>query len=145
MENKTQVIIVGGGPAGISAGITLARAGKEVVLIERGSFCGSKNVFGGAIYTKAVKEIFSDFEASAPLERNNIKHQYMLLTETDNTTVSHYKKEEESNSYTVIRGKFDRWMAEQAKKEGVTIVTETVVKELLIKDKKIIELFLMIL
>lgn len=138
MEKKTQVIIVGGGPAGISAGVVLARAGKEVVLIERGTFCGSKNVFGGAIYTRAVKEIFPDFEKSAPLERNNIKHQYMLLTQTDATTISHGKKETDSNSYTVIRGKFDRWLAEQAKKEGVIIVTETVVEDLILDNKKII-------
>ena len=138
MENKTQVIIVGGGPAGISAGVTLARAGKEVVLIERGTFCGSKNVFGGAVYTQAVKEIFPDFETSAPLERNNTKHRYMLLTETQDTTVSHSSSNEISNSYTVIRGKFDRWMAEQAKKEGVTVVTETTVKELIIEDYQII-------
>ncbi len=138
MENKTQVIVVGGGIAGISAAITVARAGKEVVLIERGSFCGSKNVFGGAIYTRAVKELFPDFEKSAPLERNNIKHQYMLLTQTDATTISHLKKENKSNSYTVIRGKFDRWLAEQAKREGVTIVTETVVEDLIIEDKKIV-------
>lgn len=138
MENKTQVIIVGGGPAGISAGITLARAGKEVVLIERGSFCGSKNVFGGAIYTQPTKEIFPDFELSAPLERNNITNKYMLLTESDATCVSHSKKSETSNSYTVIRGKFDRWMAEQAQKEGVTIVTETVVRELIVENNKVI-------
>ena len=48
-ENKTEVIIVGAGPAGISCAITLARSGKEVVLIERGMFAGSKNMFGGAI------------------------------------------------------------------------------------------------
>ena len=138
MKTKTQVIIVGGGPAGISAAVTLARAGKEVILIERGNFCGSKNVFGGAIYTKAVKEIFPDFEQSAPLERNNIKHSYMLLTETEDTTISHSKKTNESDSYTVIRGKFDRWMAEQAQKEGVIVVTETVVKELIVKNKKVI-------
>lgn len=137
MDNKTQVLIVGGGPAGISAGVTLARAGKEVVLIERGTFCGSKNVFGGAIYTQPTKEIFPDFEQSAPLERNNTKHKYMLLTENEDTTISHSKGNSE-NSYTVIRGKFDRWMAEQAKKEGVTIVTETVVKELIKRDKKVI-------
>ena len=60
MENKTQVIVVGGGPAGISAAVTIARANKNVILIERGNFCGSKNVFGGAVYTKPIKEIFPD-------------------------------------------------------------------------------------
>lgn len=138
MENKTQVIIVGGGPAGISAGVTLARAGKEVILIERGNFCGSKNVFGGAIYTQPTKEIFPNFEENAPLERNNTKHKYMLLTETDDTTISHAQKTEKSNSYTVIRAKFDRWLADQAKKAGVTIVTETVAKELIVKNDKVI-------
>lgn len=49
-KNKTEVIVVGGGPAGIACAVTVARAGHEVVLIERGSFAGSKNVFGGAIY-----------------------------------------------------------------------------------------------
>lgn len=138
MKNKTQVIIVGGGPAGISAGITLARAGKEVILIERGNFCGSKNVFGGAIYTQPTKELFPNFEQEAPLERNNIRHKYMLLTETDDTTISHSKKEEKSNSYTVIRAKFDRWLADEAKKAGVAIVTETVVKELITKKDTVI-------
>lgn len=138
MENKTQVIVAGGGPAGISAAITAARAGKDVILIERGNFCGSKNVFGGAIYTKPIKEIFPDFEENAPLERNNTKHKYMLLTENEDTTVSHSSFDENSNSYTVIRAKFDRWMADQAKKEGVTIVTQTLVKDLIIKNNKII-------
>ena len=57
-NNKTEVIVVGGGPAGISCAITIARAGHEVVLIERGSFAGSKNVFGGAIYAQPTRKIF---------------------------------------------------------------------------------------
>ena len=133
-ENKTEVIVVGGGPAGISCAVTIARAGKKVVLIERGKFSGSKNVFGGAIYAQPTREIFPDFEKTAPLQRKNIEHKYALLGENDATVISYKKNYEVPESYTVIRGKFDRWMAEEAKKEGVILVEETVVRELIVAD-----------
>lgn len=135
-ENKTDVIIVGAGPSGIACAITLARAGKEVVLIERGLFAGSKNVFGGAIYTQPTKEIFPNFESDAPLERRNIEHNFMILGETDSTTITYRKND--NSSYSVIRGKFDRWAAEEAKKAGVILVEETVVRELLKEKNKVV-------
>ncbi len=138
MRNKTEVIVVGGGPAGISAAITVARAGKKVVLIERGSYSGSKNVFGGAIYVQPTKEIFPNFEESAPLERKTVSHKYILRTETKTVSVDYMAREEASNSYSVIRSKFDRWMAQEAQKEGVVLVTETFVKELLVKENKVV-------
>ena len=97
-ENKTEVIIVGAGPAGISCAITLARSGKEVVLIERGMFAGSKNMFGGAIYTSATKELFPNFEQEAPIERRNIEHNYMILGEEDSTTISYRKDDKDRKS-----------------------------------------------
>lgn len=135
-DKKTNVIVVGGGPAGVACGITLARAGKEVVIIERGLFAGSKNVFGGAIYTSAVEEIFPNFETEAPLERRNIEHNYAILGENDSTTIS-YRKDDNA-SYSVIRAKFDRWMAEEAKKAGAYLVEETVVRELIVENGKVI-------
>jgi len=138
IENKTDVIVVGGGPAGISAAVTVARSGKKVILIERGKFAGSKNVFGGAIYTKPTKEIFPDFEKTAPLERKNIEHKYALLGEEDSTVISYRQKDEDAESYTVIRSKFDRWMAKEAMKEGVIVVEETVVRELILDENRVV-------
>lgn len=135
-DDKTDVIIAGAGSAGIACAITLARAGKEVVLIERGLFAGSKNVFGGAIYTQPVKEIFPDFETQAPVERRTVKHNYAILGESDSTTISYRKND--NVSYSVIRGKFDRWAAEEAKKAGVILVEETVVRELIKEKGKVI-------
>ena len=131
-DKKTEVIVVGAGPAGIACAITIARAGKEVVLIERGKFSGSKNVFGGAIYAQPTREIFPDFEQSAPLERRTVEHKFALLGEDDGTVISYRKND--TVSYSVIRGKFDRWMAEQAQKEGVILVEETVVRDLIIEN-----------
>lgn len=137
-QNKTEVIVVGGGPAGIACAVTIARAGHRVVLIERGRFAGSKNVFGGAIYAQPTREIFPDFEKTAPLERKSIEHKYAILGEDDATVVSYRKKHEDAVSYSVIRGKFDRWMAEEAKKEGVILVEETVVRELIVENEAVV-------
>ena len=133
-ENKVDVIVVGGGPAGISCAVTIARAGKQVVLIERGKFSGSKNVFGGAIYAQPTREVFPDFEKTAPIERKTVEHKYAILGKDDATVISYKKKHEDAVSYSVIRGKFDRWMAEEASKEGVVLVEETVVRELIVED-----------
>lgn len=135
-ENKTDVIVVGAGPAGIACAITLARSGKEVVLIERGMFAGSKNVFGGAIYTQPTKEIFPNFESEAPVERRTVIHNYSILGEQDSTTISYRKSD--NSSYSVIRGKFDRWAANEAKKAGVVLVEETVVREVIKRKNKVI-------
>lgn len=54
-------------------------------------------------------KFFRDFEKTAPLERANIEHKYALLGEEDATVISYKKKHKEPVSYSVIRGKFDRW------------------------------------
>ena len=137
-ENKTDVIVVGAGPAGVAAAITIARADKKVLLVERGSFAGSKNVFGGAIYVEPTKEIFPNFLESAPIERFITEHRYSLLTKQEATTISYKTRETVQNACTVIRAKFDRWCVEEAQKAGVYFAPNTVVKKLLVDKGKVI-------
>ncbi len=135
-------IIVGAGPAGISAAITLAREGKEVVVLERGDFPGSKNMFGGAIYVQPAAEIFPEFWKTAPVERYNTEHKYALLGDHDGTVIGYrngeHAHEGHYNSFTVIRAKWDRWCAEQAEAAGAFIVPETLVESLIIEDGKVV-------
>ncbi len=137
MTNKTDVIVVGAGPAGISAAITLAKAGKSVILIERGAFAGAKNVFGGAIYTQPTKEIFPDFENEAPLERKIITHKYFLRNDSQELGVEYFN-DIHDNAYTVIRGKFDRYMQKKAEEAGVVFVNETLVEDLIYDGKFVV-------
>lgn len=143
MEREiVDAVIVGAGPAGISAAITLAKAGKEVVVLERGDFPGAKNMFGGAIYAQPVAEIFPDFWKTAPVERYNVEHKYAFLGDKDGTVISYrngeHAEEGHYNSFTVIRGKWDRWCAEQAEAAGAFIVPETVVTELIQEEGKVV-------
>lgn len=137
-QNKIEVIIVGAGPAGIAAGITLARANKKVLIVERGSFAGAKNMFGGAIYVEPTKEIFPNFLEEAPIERFNIEHRYVLLTKEQSTTISYKTQEYTKNSCSVIRAKFDSWCVEQAKKAGAYFAPNTVVKSLILDKGRVI-------
>lgn len=136
-KNKVDVIVVGAGPAGVSAAITVARGGKKVVLVERAPFAGAKNMYGGVIYTHAAKEIFPNYE-EAPIERFVSTHSYVLLSENDSTEIKYKNPKTSQESFIAIRAKWDKWCVEQATKEGVYFAPNTLVKELIIDDKKVV-------
>ena len=58
MSLKFDIIVVGAGPAGSSAAYTLAKKGYKVLMIDRGRESGSKNVYGGRVYSTALEKIF---------------------------------------------------------------------------------------
>ena len=67
-ERPGDAIVVGAGPAGSAAAITMAKAGLQVMLIERGQKPGSKNVMGGILYNHYLEEILGPEWKQAPLE-----------------------------------------------------------------------------
>jgi len=74
-EDKFECIVVGGGLAGLTAAYMLANAGREVMLVERGNYCGSKNVTGGRMYGHSMEKIIPGFAESAPVERRIVRER----------------------------------------------------------------------
>ncbi|MCR4880981.1 MAG: FAD-dependent oxidoreductase [bacterium] len=138
-EFDADIIIVGGGAAGMAAALTAAKGGVKTVLVERGDFCGSKNMFGGAIYTTPTLEVYPDFVREAPLERGIAKHNYALLGKNDGTVFSYDEGIENGyHAYSVFRPKWDRWCAKKAEEAGAYIVPSTVVTDLIKEDGKFV-------
>lgn len=135
--NKADVIIVGAGPAGAAAAITLARAHKKVVVLERGSFAGSKNMFGGAIYEYPTLDLYPNFREEAPIERINTERRYMITDDKTSVSVS-YKNEGHATSYTVIRSKWDKWCMDRAIELGAYFSPKTTVRRLIIQDDRVV-------
>ncbi|HET9780329.1 MAG TPA: FAD-dependent oxidoreductase [Candidatus Dormibacteraeota bacterium] len=139
-EEKFDAVVVGAGPAGTAAAITMAKAGLQVALLERGAKAGSKNVMGGILYNYYLEQIVGDDWKQAPLERPIIEERRWLMT-ADAAIGIDYKNlrnREHPHSYSVLRARFDPWFAEQAEKAGAMVVPETVVDRLLVKNGRVV-------
>ncbi len=136
-KNRADVIVVGAGPAGVSAAITIAKSGKSVVLIDRGNYAGAKNMYGGVLYPHAAEEIFPNYR-EAPIERFVSAHRYVVMSDYDSTTISYKNFLDSEHFFIAMRAKWDKWSVEQAKKAGVYFAPDTLVKELIIKDGYVI-------
>ncbi len=132
-DEKFDAIVVGAGPAGVTAARDLAAAGLSVVVLERGQYPGSKNVSGGILYRHPTEEFAPGFEESAPLERPIIEQRYLMLTE-DAMLGGMYRSmkfaEQPYNAYSVLRAEFDQWYAGTAEEAGAEVYPEFTITDL---------------
>ncbi len=136
-EADFDAIVVGAGCAGSVAAYVAASAGKSVLMVERGNYAGAKNMTGGRIYSHSLKEVFPDFEQEAPLERKITHERIALMDHESAMTIDFTSPElarEGADSYSVLRGPFDQWLAEKAEEAGVEAIYGIPVEEL-IKDE----------
>ena len=141
MDDQFDAIVVGAGPAGITAAREMAAAGLSVVVLERGQFPGAKNVWGGILYREPTEAITPGFEDEAPLERPIIEQRYLMLTDDammGMTFRSERFAEPPFNAYSVLRSPFDRWYATKAEEAGAEVYPEFTVVDLLWRDGAVI-------
>ena len=133
--------MVGAGPAGTSAALTMAKGGLSVALIERGESPGAKNVFGGVVYKWPLEEIIPKFWEKAPIERKIIDHRMVILGKDSGFSVSYkddYLGMETRGGFTALRSRFDPWFAQQAEEAGATLVTSMPVSEVIEEGGRVV-------
>ena len=144
MENQSSeqfdALIVGGGLAGLAAAYTMASAGLEVLVLERGDYCGAKNVTGGRMYINPIRDLFPDLWNKEPFERH-IAHEEVCIIDKKRSITVRYDgselNEEPYQSYSILRGKFDKWLAKQAERKGAMLVSKSRVDDLIIENGQV--------
>jgi electron-transferring-flavoprotein dehydrogenase len=136
------VVIVGGGPSGLSAAIRLKQlaneAGKniEVCLIEKGSEVGAHILSGAVLELRSLKELIPDWqERGAPLDTPVTADKFMFLTETGSFRMPTPPSMNNHGNYIISLGNFCRWLGKQAEALGVEIYPGFPAAEILYDDQ----------
>ena len=137
---KFDVIIVGAGLAGLGAAYMLASQNLDVLVLERGDYPGAKNVTGGRIYVNPVRNLFPDLWENAPLERF-IVHEGVTVMAGERSVSIDYSgdelRQEPHQSYSILRARFDRWLAEQVEAKGAMLLPKIRVENVIKDNGKI--------
>ncbi|MCZ2495341.1 FAD-binding protein [Xylophilus sp. Kf1] len=138
------VVVVGGGPAGLSAAIRLkqqaATAGTEVsvVVLEKGSEPGAHILSGAIMDPIAMNELFPDWkERGAPLNQPVTEDAFLFLGEKSAVRTPNWllpRCFHNEGNYIVSLGNVTRWLAEQAEALGVEIFPGFPAAEVLYND-----------
>lgn len=134
-------IVVGAGPAGSAAALTLARAGRSVCLLERGPFPGAKNMYGGVIYGRILDDLIPSWWEEAPIQRWVTRRGTVVMTETQALTVDYRTTawgQAPYNGATAHRADFDAWLADHAVAAGATLVCSTTATGLIRRDGRVV-------
>lgn len=133
-SDRFDVIIVGAGPAGVTAAMALGRAGFCVLLCEAGVFPGAENWSGAVMFAENLEhpEAFGKkLIEEAPYERRLVERGAYLYNGHCLLGATLHSKEAFRSCYTVLRPVYDRYLAETTREYGVVLASETTVQSLI--------------
>lgn len=139
-RKRFDCIVIGAGVAGCVAALTLAKAGLNVVLLERGPYPGSKSTGGGAICARMMEPLLGKFWRDAPLEGTIVNQEYWFLTEDGavNMGVRNTAFDREPfNRLSVLQARFMPWLAGQARRAGALLLVNHKVDRLIIERGRV--------
>jgi len=140
-HNRFDVIVVGGGPAGITAATALARSGFSVLVCEAAVYPGAENWSGAVYFAENLEhpEAFgSEAVESGPFERRLVERGFYLYDGHSILGGALRDPRVFRSCYTVLRPVFDRYLAEVAREHGAVLLNETTVQSLIRHDGRVV-------
>jgi len=120
--DNAEVVVIGAGPAGSVTADEIAKAGRDVVLIEKANYAGETNVCGGV----TPVENADAFEIPAYVRERTLSKWVCYFP---NETFSF-----EIPFISFRRCVFDRFLAEKAKSRGARMITRTIAKNVTVTE-----------
>ena len=112
-----------------------------MVLLERGPFPGSKNVYGGVVYGRVLDDVLPGWWEEVPVQRWVTRRSTMVLTPEQALTVDFRSTAWGAAPYngcTTLRADFDAWLAGKAVEAGARLVTSTVATGLIREGGRVV-------
>lgn len=150
MDDKFDCIIVGGGIAGLSAAMVLARANVRFLLIERGEFSGAKNVSGGVLWGTDLARLVPEYAEEGEGFERFIRHRRLTFLDGQSAFSLDFKSAHFDalpySGVTVLRARFDAWLAGKvqaaidasAHPDASFLATNVLVDEVLREDGRVV-------
>jgi len=138
---RFDVVIIGSGPAGVTAAGALAGSGISVALLEAGVYAGAENWSGCVYFAESLAEpdcFGPKAVEAAPFERRVTRRGTLLHNGLDVVGAELAEPSAFTNCYTVLRPVYDPYFAHLAAQKGAVHITETTATSLLRKDGRVI-------
>lgn len=121
MAGRADIVVIGGGPAGVAAAIGSARAGARVVLFERAHAGGFKP---GEIIEPTVKYPLGELGLLAGFERLGFLRiaGNVAVWGSQDAVEADAMLNPHGSGYLVDRGRMETWLIDEAVKAGVTVI-----------------------
>src|SRR5213595_2976625 len=128
------VIVVGGGAAGLTAAIALSRAGFATVVVEAAAFPGAENWSGCVYFTEnlAHPDILGPEGVEALAWERRLVERGLFACDGHSLLGMTYRDPEAfRHCYTVLRPIYDHHLAQLALRHGIALLNQTTAESLI--------------